>query len=181
MKKINKDFPIFLVKNFYNPWFSKRKIINTIIYNKTFHDPNTAHNFAIIDDQGNKFFTSLYKKFYSLCKKKFVFTKSDRSIETCWSYLSDKNYFKEEWHNHLRTSTINAVYYLNIPNNDNVTIDFELNGNFLRHKVDNYDLLIFPDYLNHKPNRCYKDGYRISINMEIICNEPSNYIFNNMR
>jgi hypothetical protein len=95
--------------------------------------------------------------------------------------MSDKNNFKEVWHNHLNTSTINSVYYLNIPKNDHVTIDFELNGNFFTYKISNNDLIIFPNYLNHKPNRCYKSGYRISINMEIICNESSEYIFNNMR
>ena len=85
------------------------------------------------------------------------------------------------WHNHLNTSTINGVYYLNIPENDYVTIDFGLNGNIYTRKVNNYDLIIFPNYLNHKPNRCYKDGYRISINMEITCKESAEYIFNNMR
>jgi len=95
--------------------------------------------------------------------------------------VSDKSNFVEMWHNHINSSTINAVYYLNIPKKDNVTIDFELNKKLLTYKIKNYDLIIFPDNLNHKPNRCYNDGYRISINMEIICNETSEHIFNHMR
>jgi hypothetical protein len=181
VEKIHKDFPIFVIKNFYRIYLNKNKIIQKVLENEyLFYCETLGYNFEIKNDH-KSFFNKLHKKFYDLCRKNFIFTPTKKSSNKCWAYVSDKNNFKEVWHNHLNTSTINAVYYLNIPKNDNVTIDFELNGKFFTYKINNYDLIIFPNYLNHKPNRCYKDGYRISINMEIICNEPADYVFNNMR
>ena len=181
MKKLHKDFPIFLIKNFNPIYFSKDKIVEKVLENRElFYCEQFSYNFLIKNDYKN-FFSNLYKKFYNLCKKNFSFTLSTKSIDACWSYVSDKNNFREVWHNHLNTSTINGVYYLNVPKNDNVTIDFELDNIIFTYKVNNYDLIIFPNYLNHKPNRCYKNGYRISVNMEIICNETVDYVFNNIR
>ena len=182
MNKIYDEFPVFLIENFYYIDSKRKKnLIETILKNKElFYDKNKSNNFLIkIDDEN--FFEELYKKFYELCEKNFLFTPNIKSSNNCWSYVSDNTNFNEVWHNHLNTSTINGVYYLNIPENDNVTIDFELNGNIYTRKVNNYDLIVFPNYLNHRPNRCYEDGYRISINMEIICNESSEYIFNNIK
>jgi len=177
MIKLHENFPIYLVKNFYVPIFQKKRIVEKVIENKTlYYDSEKGYNFPILKDYNN-FFKKLYSKYYKLCKKKFHFNEYLDSKSVCWAYVSDKNDFKEYWHNHIKTSTINGVYYLNIPKKDNVTIDFELNDEIFTHKVNNYDLLIFPDYLNHKPNRCYNDGYRISINMEIICIESSNEFF----
>lgn len=182
MNKIYDAFPVFLIENFYNiDSLNKEELIQSILKNRRlFSNIELGYNFKIKSDY-KSFFNKLYKKFYDLCRKNFIFTPIKKSSNTCWAYVSDKNDFKEVWHNHLNTSTINGVYYLNIPENDYVTIDFELNGNFYTRKVNNYDLIIFPNYLNHKPNRCYKDGHRISINMEITCKEPAEYIFNNIR
>jgi len=182
MNKIYDRFPVFLIENFHIINSSnKEELIQLILENKKlYHNEQFSYNFPIKIDNKD-FFVELYEKFYNFCEKTFTFTPKTNSSNTCWVYISDKNDFKEVWHNHLNTSTINSVYYLNIPENDYVTIDFELNGNIYTRKVNDYDLIIFPNYLNHKPNRCYKDGYRISINMEIICNESSEYIFNNMR
>jgi hypothetical protein len=182
MNKIYDEFPVFLIENFYNiDSLNKEELIQSILENgKLFFNKEKGINFPIKNDN-KKFFGKLYEKFYDLCEKKFIFTPIKKSSNACWAYVSDKNNFKEVWHNHLNTSTINGVYYLNIPENDYVTIDFELNGNIYTRKVKNHDLIIFPNYLNHKPNRCYKDGYRISINMEINCKESAEYIFNNMR
>jgi hypothetical protein len=177
---LNDNFPIYKVKNFYIPFFNKKSMINTVVDNKKYFNPNIGNNYPIKDDPTSSF-KKLYKKFFKLCEKKFLFTTHPRSSNMCWAYLSDENNFKEEWHNHLHSSTINSVYYLNIPKN-NGSITFELNKNFLEQKVNNYDLLIFPNYLNHKPNRSYcKNLHRISINMEIICNENSENVFNSVR
>jgi len=184
MIKIHNDFPVYLIRKFHVPLFGKKKIIKKILENKNIYEDyykcKNGHSIPLNKDYNN-FFKKLYSKYYNFCYRKFNFTKHPHSKSTCWSYVSDKKYFEEFWHNHIMSSTINGVYYLNVPKNDNVTIDFELNKNILTHKVSNYDLLIFPNYLNHKPNRCYKDGYRISINMEIICNESSVKIFNELK
>lgn len=176
MIKIDNSFPIYLVKRFYIPFFNKHTIIDTVLKNRKYMDINMGYNYPILDDRNN-FFKKLYSKFYNLSKKRFKFTKHESSKETCWAYASNNTVFYEYWHNHIKTSTINSVYYLAIPKNDNVTISFRLDGNILDYKINSYDLLIFPDFLDHKPNRCFKPGHRISINMEITCNETSQQIF----
>jgi hypothetical protein len=83
-------------------------------------------------------------------------------------------------HNHLNTSTINSVYYLNVPITASIgqgSISFLLNGNKFTYKPENGDLLIFPDYLDHQINFLDDEEYRVSINMEIKCKESSEELF----
>lgn len=180
MIKLHDDLPIYLIKNFYVPLFNKEKIIQKVIENqKKYSWLFTSINFPIIDDHFF-FFRNLYTKYYKLCKRKFKFTKHINFNELCWVYVGDKYNYKEIWHHHQRTSTVSSVYYLNIPD-DKVSIDFKMNQIAYTYYPKNYDLLIFPSYLEHKPNRCYKDGYRISINMELLCNEHPDKLFNQLR
>jgi len=179
MKKIDNIFPIYRVSNFsFSHVFKKEKIISQILKNKKYH-PSQGYSYPIYDDC-NDYFKNLYLKYYNYCFKKFKFTVDPaRNKTTCWTYVSNKDEFSEYWHNHIRTSTINGVYYFNIPKN-NTSIDFELDGKILTYHPKQNELIIFPNYLNHKPNRCYDDGHRISINMEIICKETSQELFNRL-
>ena len=181
MIKLNNELNVYLIPNFYVPIFNKNNIIKNILYNyKKYFSIERGYNFPIIE-KNNFFNKKLYNKFYKLCKKHFKFTDRLENSDKVFAYVSDKNNFYEVWHNHEKTSTINAVYYLNIPKNDFVTIDFKNNQVNYTYKIKEYDLIIFPNHLYHKPNRCYKDGYRISLNLELKCNESSDYIFNNIK
>ena len=118
----------------------------------------------------------LYKLFISFCKKKlnkFTLTKDDLIV---WCYFSNKDYHFENkcWHNHINSSTIVGVLYLDIPE-DNKGIDFFDNGT-INYKVKKGDFLIFPNFLSHFPYPS-KDKTRISINLELNCKEPSFKIF----
>lgn len=93
----------------------------------------------------------------------------------CWCYFSDKKYNKTGWHNHINTATINAVIYLKIPK-DNKGIDFIINNKVKNFKPKNFDLYIFPNYLEHYPYSSKKES-RITLNLEIRCNESAEYIF----
>ena len=179
MKKINFDFPIYSISNFVNKLENKKDIINSVLINRKYHNKNLGYNYPILEDY-NYFFENLYKSYYDFCLSHFNFTvNQSRNRSTCWAYVSDKVNFYEVWHNHLNTSTINGVYYLSIPNN-NSSIDFSLNEKKLSYHPKENELIIFPNYLDHSPNRCYGDGYRIAINMEIICNENSDELFNRL-
>lgn len=176
MIRVHEDLPIYLVKNFYRPIFSKQIILKDIVSNCQSILPPGVHNHSLKGCK-TKFPTVLYNKFLRFSRKHFKYTLRPDNKALCWSYLSTKDKFVEYWHNHLYTSTINAVYYFNIPENDNVTIDFKEKDIEYTYRVNQYDLLIFPNYLMHKPNRCYNPGYRISINMEILCHESSRKLF----
>lgn len=166
--------PIYSKKNFFVPK-EKNKIIDVILYNqKYFQKDLGGYNYPILEDNNN-FFNQLYSLYYEFCQSNFKFTVHPNNSEMCWAYLSDKLNFAEVWHNHTETSTINGVYYLNIPNK--TSIDFEYDGKYLNYEPSEFELIIFPNDMNHKPNRCSGDGYRISINMEIICYESVDEIF----
>ena len=79
------------------------------------------------------------------------------------------------WHNHSKSSTINAVYYLQVYD---AGISFVgANNNVVDYLPKNDELIVFPSYLNHsaQPNTLQK--YRYSVNMEILTEETSADLF----
>ena len=92
-----------------------------------------------------------------------------------WSYFTDKDYHEGyTWHNHIKTCTICGVLYLETVKD--CGIEFEHDNKISYIEPKNYDLLIFPGFLNHRPI-VSKDKKRVSINFEITCHESSNEIF----
>lgn len=176
MKKINVDFPIYSISNFVEYASDKKEVVDSVLSNRQYADKNMGFNYPLLDDHIH-FFQFLYDNFYNLCLTHFNFTVNEHKNKSlCWAYVSNRVDFIEVWHNHLNSSTINGVYYLSVPNN-NTSIDFSLNEKQLTYCPKENELIIFPNYLDHKPNRCYDEGYRIAINMEIICNETSDELF----
>lgn len=170
---MNNPIPILSVPDFFTPK-NRQELIDIVIKNKNLEKSPDNISFPIIEDP-SKQFTELYKKFYKLCDEYYTFTKSPESSEKVFAYCSDKENCAASWHNHMESSTINAVYYLNIPGE--TSIDFQFNESELTYSPIQDELIIFPNYLEHKPNKCTGEGYRISINMEIICEESPNEIF----
>jgi hypothetical protein len=125
----------------------------------------------------SKHVKKLYKIFIDKCKKNLIFTLKDNDFK-CWCYYSDYKFNKTLWHNHINTSTINGVIYLKIPEK-NKGIDFKNNNNIINIKPKMFDLLIFPNYLNHYPYPSNNKDTRIVLNLELRCNEESNKIFKN--
>tara|TARA_Y100000114_G_scaffold127482_1_gene124159 strand:+ start:1305 stop:1832 length:528 start_codon:yes stop_codon:yes gene_type:complete len=123
----------------------------------------------------SKYSNILYDMFINKCKEHLNdFTLRDKNFEL-WCYYTNKDYAKgNKWHNHIRTSTINSVLYLETVKGKG--IEFENNGEYLYIEPKDYDFLIFPDFLNHLP-RISEDKRRISFNMELRCNENSQDIF----
>jgi len=104
---------------------------------------------------------------------KFTLKNKDFNI---WCYYSDNTFDKSVWHNHINTSTINGVLYLQLPK-ENGGIDFIKNNIILNIKPRMYDFIMFPNYLNHLPYPSTTEEKRLSINLELRCNEDANYIF----
>ena len=119
------------------------------------------------------------------------FTLRDEDFKV-WCYLTDENYSQgDTWHNHIRTSTINGVLYLQtvrgggieICTDYNVNIkydipDEEYNRENIKYiRPNNFDLLIFPNFMDHRPIIPKSKKKRISFNMELMCKESSHTIF----
>ena len=123
----------------------------------------------------SKYTKKLYQILIKNCNKYLnKFTIKDKNFKL-WCYFSDKDFTKSHWHNHIKSSTINAVIYLKVPNN-NLGIDFKVNNEIKNYRPKSGELYIFPDYLDHYPYPSF-DQPRISLNLEIKCNEHSRQIF----
>lgn len=127
----------------------------------------------------SKYTNELYDTFISLCKKNLnSFTINSLKFGT-WCCLSDKNNNIHQWHNHIKTGTIIGVLYLKIPDLEKNGIDFKLPNNdiYETYNPNPFDLLIFPNYLDHRPHGSKTNKKRISINIELQCKESAENIF----
>ena len=133
----------------------------------------------------------LYNIFIDYSKEflsKFTLTDIDHKV---WCYYSDKSsQMGDVWHNHMNTATINGVLYLETVKGCGLqystVYDCKKIGNIM-HKdfnkkglkyleVKNCDLVIFPNFLNHRPIFSKKHR-RISLNLELNCLENPLDIF----
>ena len=121
-----------------------------------------------------KYIDTLYKIFID-CAKKILrpFTIKDNNFKV-WCYMTDNMYNDTGWHDHKKSATINSVIYLQIQDKG---ISFKQGNEQMYFKPDNGDMLIFPSSLDHNPEPSTNDK-RISLNLELLCNENEKEIFN---
>ena len=122
----------------------------------------------------SKYQDHLYNIFINEAKKnlnKFTLKSVDLEI---WCYISDNEFNDTGWHNHTEKATINCVMYLITQNKG---IDFKLNNEELHLKPKDNEMLIFPAFLMHYPHPS-KTEKRITLNLELLCNETDKEIFN---
>jgi hypothetical protein len=188
--KVSDDpIPIILVENFLIPsQEDKNNVLNNIFEAKKKHEELNNYEKKYysypIESDCNYFLKKLYNSYLAACFKIFGhFQISKRNNSNCWAYCSNVNDYNSYWHEHKKSSTINAVYYINIPKNSGGPLFFRIPKSdnefeIYSYSPKNYDLIIFPNYLDHKPMPPSSDDYRICINMEIICeNDSSKNIF----
>jgi hypothetical protein len=134
---------------------------------------------SILDDKDG-LFDNLYQQFFNcatqVCGPLDLDIKNNR---TCWAYLTNRNFYRGGIHDHMQTCTINSVFYVHVPQTSTLregSLSFYNNKN---EEIFNYvpktgDLIIFPNYAKHQPHQTFTDDYRLSINMEIRCNNVWN-------
>ena len=121
-------------------------------------------------------FDNLYQNHLNIATSLFGGLQLDNSnSRNCWAYVNNKNFYEGCIHDHCRTSVVNSVYYLSIPetaSRDEGSICFYTfqNEELFKFKPKTGDMLIFPYYFRHMPLQSHTDDYRIAINMEIKCN-----------
>jgi len=115
----------------------------------------------------------IYDKFLDVLEN-ILFIKNDKekSVSTPWLYLSTKNDYAEVWHNHIKTSSFHCVYYVNVPESKGGELEYKIDEVVYSYRPKNYDLVIMPNYLNHRPKACDSSEARISINMEMFSLHP---------
>ena len=179
--QINKNFPIFLCKDFKILDKEYKEYLIQHVLNHKKNDISDGKNNILINIDEKNILNDLYDLFIEALEKGFN-AKIDWNLtkKEFWSYCTNAFNPSYVWHNHINTSTMHSVYYLYVPDALGGELDFELNGNFFRFKPSSNDLIIMPDFLNHAPSNSLSKEYRISINMEAYCTKTSNVILNNL-
>jgi len=177
-ERINENFPVLIWKNFEILEDSKRlELMDVVLENKARNHHRVGGSFKI-DQDPTSFFQELYLKFFDTANEFFGgLNVLPKNSSMCWSYSSnDVDHGPGMIHNHIHTSTINSVYYLNIPDSatlENGSIQFFLDDQTFSYRPNRFDLVVFPNFLDHRINYLNDPEYRISINMEILCeNNP---------
>ena len=80
-----------------------------------------------------------------------------------WACIYDKNYNDAMWHSHEESCDVNGVYYLTKGCEIHLK---DKDGNIIKHKPEQYELIIFPNWVSHMP--IYHNETRMSINVECL-------------
>ena len=102
----------------------------------------------------------------------FTIKNPDLKVWCYFTGLGDSK--KDTWHNHLKTSTINSVLYLETIKG--CGINFRNKKEVWYVEPKEFDLLIFPASLDHLPVTS-PTQQRVSLNLELVCNENEREIF----
>jgi hypothetical protein len=144
-----------------------------------------GYNFAIDSDE--PLFEALYARtlatvqdlYRTMFSRELVLSASNK--RTCWAFVLDESRpAVDVWHNHITTSTHNAVYYVRANEDDAIRVivpdspQDPRQGREVEIAVAEGTLLVMPNWLFHKPKAIARlPGLRrISINMEVIA-EPA--------
>lgn len=141
MKKLHKDFPVYLIENFNTLDEAElNRLIPIIVANKEKHRVRGAASFWLMDDDNVFTFARLYSQFEETLRKYINFTATIDNTRICNVYHSTKDDYVEVidaqgrpfYHNHKHVvsqfgnaTTIAAVYYMNIPDPNAGPIDFK--------------------------------------------------------
>ena len=109
----------------------------------------------------------IYSKFLNLIKNNYIVDNPINPLKL-WVYIQNNIFCKSSLHHHIPTSTLNAVFYVNIPKIGG-EIKFIYNGQSLTITPKKDKIYIFPYWLPHKPLQQKDEGNRISFNIEYFC------------
>lgn len=170
--QLNKNLPIYSFT--LDITYDKNKLYDEIIEDFKLEEVRSfllkSNNFKL--DKKYDFINTIYEKFFQESTQLFGEIQLDpTNIKDGWAYINNKNFYKNGIHNHLNTSTINSVYYLNVPDTKTGSINFFDNEHnvIYKHHPKEKELIIFPNYMLHEPCQSMTDEYRIAVNLEIKC------------
>lgn len=173
MARVERNLPIYLFETTGN--YPIREMIDVAMRSHAQADYTRGNSFPIID--ATEAFDELYSEFFDTASGELGPLELDpKNIRTCWGYVTNKDFYKGGIHHHLRSSTINAVYYLSVPETEvkregSISFYNDSHKEIYNIKPKAGELVMFPNYLHHQPHQSLTDDYRISVNMEIICKD----------
>ena len=118
--------------------------------------------------------------FFDLCAKYFLINDGHGNVKpithlerTCDEhhdascYVSTNVRYDNIWHAHLTRSTINAVYYAQVPDDYGTLSIMDVDGIEKRFPPLERYIYLIPGWMVHKPNPCKSSIPRVSVNMEL--------------
>lgn len=100
--------------------------------------------------------------------------------KSCWTYVQNNERYESKWHSHIKTASINAVYYPSIPDTTGTLSILTLSGDEAEVELNQGDLVVFPGWLIHKPNpQKHSRLPRVSINLELLTSTRPVFLCNN--
>jgi len=120
-------------------------------------------------------YTELYNKIcnvaINICKNEFIKFENYQPVDSLKTYISNKDNYDSWVHNHgLVYNSLTIVYYFSVPKANGgelVLYKQDQHTEISRYKPKEYDLLIFPSYVYHKPLKIDSNNFRISMNTTI--------------
>ena len=182
--------PIFKIKDFFIISDRDKKIlIEDIFYSKDVKDsrpnsPGITENFPVIRDR-KRILKRIYNKI--LKKNREIFGRVDldpRNTDQVHGLCTNKDCWESVPHHHIKTSTINAVYYLQVPQISNQfvgKVKFLVNEVWYDYQPEPNELIIFPNHLVHDTEYHSTDEWRISLNFEYICKNDIDWLAKSLR
>lgn len=181
MKKVNKEFPVYVLENWHqiNPDYLE-DLVGIIVRNREKHRIPGGASFWLIDDEDGTF-NMLYTKFYQFMVSNFQLTPTTDNYNICNVYYNNgddaieayDSHGRQYYHSHKHVvgpggnpTTIAGVYYVNIPDPNSGTIDFRQEAI----STPNGFVKIAPELIYHQLNpRPYEkiDGIRTTIVTEM--------------
>ena len=148
----------------------KARMVDTVLLQKDTANYHGGYTFQVKDQHGD--FKILYNFFFNTVINLFGNVKLSPTHKTwCWANVYNKESFRTNAHNHIKTSSINSVYYLKMPrdvgDNEGGLNLYPPGLEPIQFQPDEGDLLIMPNNTVHEPLLHNSMDYRISVNMEM--------------
>ena len=103
------------------------------------------------------------------------YTIYEENDPTVYSYVSNKDFTRGDWHNHVNWGSIAGVFYMKCV--EGCGIEFRDKGIYRYIQPKENELYIFPSDLDHFPHPSKTSELRISCNMNLKCKEPISVLF----
>lgn len=136
-------------------------------FNSDFNVEN-GYNVQLTPDENLE---QLWQIFTDVCNKTFdnISPIENKTYAQFWAYVQNSERYTSVWHNHIKTASINAVYYPWVPDETGNLSVITNGGEVIEIPVIQGTMLIFPGWLIHRPNpQLTSKEPRVSINIELL-------------
>ena len=143
----------------------KSSMIKKFKIDKLSYDVNIGgYNTEYVDEAYRR---TIERAFLNVIEDTFDVSAPFEPVRT-WIYVQNKEHYNAVWHNHVNTSTVTGVYYIDPPKKSG-GLNLRMEGaEAVIHPVAN-KLYMFPCWLEHRPLPQDDEDWRISVNIEYFC------------